>query len=154
MNTTKQNFGRYKGVGWLITLKDAQSKLKHLQNQRDYWLREKELKLSGMLPKAISIKEDVVVGGTRIDRYAEYVIKVEEIDDTLKKLDKEIANISDYIVGELEAIGMLEPVQKKVVELKLLDNKTWNQISVITGLSRDYCRKLFRKHMNKRYFEK
>lgn len=136
-----------------MTLREAQSKLRHLQNQRDYWLKEKELELNGMLPKAISIKEDVVTGGKRVDRYAEYVIKVDEIDSEIEKLDKEIDNLSDFIVGELEAIGMLEPIQKKVVELKLLDNKTWNQISVITGLSRDYCRKLFRKHMNKRYVE-
>lgn len=136
-----------------MNLKEAQSKLKHLQNQRDYWLREKDLELNDMLPKAISIKEDVVTGGKRVDRYAEYVIKVDEIDKEIEKLDKEIDNLSDFIVGELEAIGMLEPIQKKVVELKLLDNKTWNQISVITGLSRDYCRKLFRKHMNKRYIE-
>ena len=56
-----------------MTLREAQEQLKKLDNEYKYWLNEKEIAMSIVLPKATDIRNEVVDGGKRADKMLKYV---------------------------------------------------------------------------------
>ena len=49
--------------GWYImTIKEANNKLEKIDNDIEYWLKEKEIELSNVLPKAVDITKERVAG--------------------------------------------------------------------------------------------
>ena len=56
-----------------MTLREANKELEKLDNDYEYWLREKEQLLSLVMPKAIDPTKEVVQGGKREDRMIKYV---------------------------------------------------------------------------------
>ena len=74
--------------GWYImTIKEANNKLEKIDNDIEYWLKEKEIELSNVLPKAVDITKERVAGGKREDRFFKYAEALEhkKIDDKLDK---------------------------------------------------------------------
>ena len=73
-----------------MTLKEANKKLEELNNEYDYWLNEKEIVKTFVLPKSVSTDLERVDGGNRQDRMLKYVEILEEkqIDETLDYIFK------------------------------------------------------------------
>ena len=70
-----------------MNIREANKKIKELENDYEFYLREKENLLSLVLPKSAGIKSDVVEGGTRINKLERYV----EIEEE-KQISKEQTN--------------------------------------------------------------
>ncbi len=136
-----------------ITIREANDKIKHLENLYEYWLNEKERAFENTQPKANDMMNEMVQGGTtREDRNIGYLIRVEEIDKNLAEINKEKSNLLDYVANEVKRIGKEEPITRQIVEMRLKDN-TWRDISQNIGLCESYCRKLFKKHVEKRFID-
>ena len=71
-----------------MTLKDANKELEKLENEYNYWLKQKENLLNLVMPKATDIRGEIVDGGKREDRLLKYV----ELED-----EKQINATLDYI---------------------------------------------------------
>ena len=134
-----------------MTLKEAQAQLKQLDNEYNYWLNEKELALSVVLPKATDIRNEVVDGGKRIDKMLKYVeiLDNKQIDATLDYIFKKQQNLMDYIDKELKIIGTYNYIEKRIYELRQ-DKVHWWKIGNIVGLSERQCRRIYKKMIQRR----
>lgn len=134
-----------------MTLLEAQLQLKKLDNEYKYWLGEKELAQSIVLPKATDIRGEVVDGGKRIDRMLKYVelLESKQIDETLEYIHKKQQNLMNYIENELKIIGQYSYIEKQIYELRQ-DKLCWWKIGNIVGLSDRQCRRIYSKLINKR----
>lgn len=141
--------------GWYImTIKEANNKLEKIDNDIEYWLKEKEIELSNVLPKAVDIKKERVVGGKREDRFFKYAEALEhkKIDDKLDKLYAQKRNIEDYIEKELHRLGKYREVEQLIVYYKeqCLEEHTWVNISQKVYMSVSQCKKIYKKFKDKR----
>lgn len=134
-----------------MTLREAQEQLKKLDNEYNYWLNEKELALSVVLPKATDIRNEVVDGGKRIDKMLKYVeiLDSKQIDETLDYIFRKQQNLMDYIDKELKIIGTYNYIEKRIYELRQ-DKVHWWKIGNIVGLSERQCRRIYKKMIQRR----
>ena len=141
--------------GWYImTIKEANNKLEKIDNDIEYWLKEKEIELSNVLPKAVDITKERVVGGKREDRFFKYAEALEhkKIDDKLDKLYAQKRNIEDYIEKELHRLGKYREVEQLIVYYKeqSIENFTWNQIAQRVYYSKEQCQRIYKKWKKER----
>ena len=141
--------------GWYImTIKEANNKLEKIDNDIEYWLKEKEIELSNVLPKAVDITKERVAGGKREDRFFKYAEALEhkKIDDKLDKLYAQKRNIEDYIEKELHRLGKYREVEQLIVYYKeqSIENFTWNQIAQRVYYSKEQCQSIYKKWKKER----
>lgn len=140
-----------------MNLKEANKKLEELNNEYDYWLNEKEIVKTFVLPKSVSTDLERVDGGNRQDRMLKYVEILEEkqIDETLDYIFKRRQNIMDWISKELKRMKKYGEVVSLIVQLKenttITDKDTheerfltWKEIGERSNFDKDYCRKVYR----------
>lgn len=140
-----------------MTLKEANKKLEELNNEYDYWLNEKEIAKTFVLPKSVSTDLERVDGGNRQDRMLKYVEILEEkqIDETLDYIFKRRQNIMDWISKELKRMKKYREVVSLIVQLKenttIIDKDTheerfltWKEIGERSNFDKDYCRRVYR----------
>ena len=136
-----------------MTLKEAQEQLKRLDNEYNFWLNEKELAKTLVLPKAIEIKAEIVQGGKREDKMLKYIELLEDkqIDETLEYIFRKQQNLMNYIDEELKIIGEYNKIEKRIYDLRS-DKVTWWKIANIVGLSERQCYRIYAKMQNRRNF--
>ena len=132
-----------------MTIKEANNKLQKIDNEIEYWLNEKEIQLSNVLPKAIDPTKEVVKGGKRVDKFLNYSILTEnkQIDTILDKLYAEKKSLEDYIESELQRLNKYREVEQLIVYYKeqCLENYTWNQIAQRVYYSKEQCQRIYKK---------
>ena len=137
-----------------MTIKEAKNKLERVDNQIEYWLKEKELELGNVLPQAVNTSTERVNGGKRVDKFAAYVVALEdkEIDLNLDKLYAKKRNLEDFIEKELRRLKKYREVEQLIVYYKeqCLENYTWEQISQKVFYSKAQCKKIYQKWKGKR----
>ena len=137
-----------------MTIKEAKNKLERVDNQIEYWLKEKELELGNVLPQAVNTSTERVNGGKRVDKFAAYVVALEdkEIDFNLDKLYAKKRNLEDFIEKELRRLKKYREVEQLIVYYKeqCLENYTWEQISQKVFYSKAQCKKIYQKGKGKR----
>lgn len=70
---------------------------------------EKKIKLFNMTqPKATKVREDTSFSGFNTDKYLNYTIKIEELDEQEKEIRKKILLIDEYIKNEISILKQME----------------------------------------------
>lgn len=137
-----------------MTIKEANNKLEKIDNDIEYWLKEKELELGNVLPKAVDVTNERVNGGKRVDKFATYVEALEnkQIDDKLDKLYAKKRNLENYIEKELHRLNKYREIEQLIIYYKeqCVENYTWEQISQRVHYSRTQCRNVYRKWKKQR----
>ena len=137
-----------------MTIKEANNKLEKIDNDINYWLNEKEIELSKVLPKATDTTQERVSGGTRVDKFIKYAeaLEVKQIDEKLDKLYAQKKNLEDYIEKELHRLNKYREVEQLIVYYKeqCIENYTWVQISQRVYYSPTQCRNIYRKWKKER----
>lgn len=144
-----------------MDLIEANVKLKKLENEEEYWLNEKELALSKVLPKGISIEADKIPSTKRVDKNLEYVIELDDkkIDETLDYIHRKKRNLMDYIEKELKIIGQYSILEKRIYELRndpiyVKENngkkRPFEKIGIMVGYSKSQCCRILQKMEKKR----
>lgn len=137
-----------------MTIKEAKNKLERVDNQIEYWLKEKELELGNVLPQAVNTTAERVNGGKRVDKFVAYAVALEdkEIDFNLDKLYAKKRNLEDFIEKELRRLKKYREVEQLIVYYKeqCLENYTWEQISQKVFYSKAQCKKIYQKWKGKR----
>lgn len=137
-----------------MTIKEANNKLEKIDNDINYWLNEKEIELSKVLPKATDTTQERVSGGTRVDKFIKYAeaLEVKQIDEKLDKLYAQKKNLEDYIEKELHRLNKYREVEQLIVYYKeqCTENYTWVQISQRVYYSPTQCRNIYRKWKKER----
>ena len=132
-----------------MTLKEANRELKSLNNEYNYWLREKEQLMSIVLPKSTDLtKGDRVDGGKRIDRMAKYteLLENKQIDATLEYIQKRRNNLMNYIDEELKLLGEYEPLERKIILMRNEKRMKWREIAMISGYCERQCQRIYDKY--------
>ena len=146
-----------------MTLKEANKKLEELENDYEYYLKEKEELLSLVLPKATNITFERVDGGIREDRLLKYAETedAKKINETLDYIDRKKQNLIRWIDEELRILNKYGELETLIIQLKentsvkdKYSNKyrelTWEEIGKRTGYNKDHCRKIYRLYKKKR----
>lgn len=146
-----------------MTLKEANEALESLENEENYWLNQKELLLSIVLPKATDTTVEQVDGGKREDRHLKYVEIEEEkqINATLDYIFKRKQNLLNWLNNELKILLKYGEVEAVIIQLKenkrIKDNKTgkyremtWEEIAEEVHWSKSFCRNVYRSYKRKR----
>ena len=108
-----------------MTLEKANYQIKSLENEYNYWLGEKELALSMVLPKATDIRTEVVDGGKRVDKMFKYISIMDDkkIDETLNYITKKKEILMDFVDRELRILGEYANIAKRIYELRQKKNR-------------------------------
>lgn len=135
-----------------MTIKEANNKLEKIDNDIEYYLKQKEIEISNVMPKAVDTTKEIVKSGKRVDRFSQYVIEIEEIDRELDKLYADKKNLENYIEKELHRLGKYREVEQLIVYYKeqCIENFTWNQIAQRVYYSPAQCRNIYRKWKKER----
>lgn len=127
-----------------MTIREANIKIKQIDNDIDYLERKKEILLtSGVFPHATTYDRDKVNGGLTKDKYIEYMEKLEDQDKkTLVELDIQLdvlynlrENLENFVENELRIMNEYEPLKRKIIKLRYEDNLTYAQICESIGNS-------------------
>lgn len=144
-----------------MNLLDAKKQLQELENEETYWLNEKELIKSIVLPKSMELAPDKVSGGKRIDKNLKYVELLDDkkIDETLDYIYRRKRNIMNYIEEELKIIGAYGILENKIYELRYdqdyikLNNgkkRPFREIGEVVGFSASQCCRILQKMLSRR----
>ena len=135
-----------------MNLKEASNEIEKIDNEIEYWLNEKEIVIGKVLPGALDTSNEVVTGGTRTDKFLNYIMKNEKIDYELDKLYAQKNNLESYVENELHRLGKYKEVEKLIIYYKeqCLENYTWEEISRKTHYSKTQCRNIYRKWKRQR----
>ena len=146
-----------------MNLKEANKELEKLENEYNYWLREKEQLLILLGPRSTDIREERVDGGKRVDRLYKYIELEDErkINATLDYIAKRKENLLKWINTELEILQKYGEVESAIIQLKengIVRDKntnkyremTWEEIANQVHWSRSFCRNVYRNYKKKR----
>lgn len=146
-----------------MNLKEANKELEKLENEYNYWLREKEQLLVLLGPRSTDIREEKVDGGKRVDRLYKYIELEDErkINATLDYIAKRKENLLKWINTELEILQKYGEVESAIIQLKengIVRDKntnkyremTWEEIANQVHWSRSFCRNVYRNYRKKR----
>ena len=135
-----------------MTLKEANKELEKLENEYNYWLKQKENLLNLVMPKATDIRGEVVDGGKREDRLLKYVELEDEkqINATLDYIWKRKNNLMNWIDEELRILGDYEPIERKIIMLRDDERKKWKDIARNIGYCERQCQRIYDKYKKRK----
>ncbi len=131
-----------------MDLKTANRELEKLDNEYNYWLKEKENLLSLVMPKASDVKEVVVDGGKRVDKLLKFVELEDEkqINETLEYIWKKKNNLMNWLDEELKILSKYEPLEQKIVKDRDEKRMKWKEISKAEGYCVKQCQRIYDKY--------
>lgn len=144
-----------------MNLIEAKKQLQELENEEIFWLNEKELIKSIVLPRSMELTADKVSGGKRIDKNLKYVELLDDkkIDETLDYIYKRKRNIMNYIEEELKITGTYGILENKIYELRydseyIRENngkkRPFREIGMEVGFSASQCCRILQKMLSRR----
>lgn len=148
-----------------MDLKTANLELEKLENEYEYWLKEKEALLTIVMPKSPDPTKESVQGGTRVDKFAKYAELDDEkkINDTLDYIHKRKQNLLKWLTNELKILNKYGEVESLIIQYKengIYNPKedrfvemTWEQIAKQVHYSKTFCRNVYRTYKNQRFID-
>lgn len=136
-----------------MTIREANIKIKQLDNDIDSLERRKELEFLKTQPGAVKTDKEVVDGVQIVDKNINYVVKKDEITRELNIKLKEKENLEKWVERELRIIGEYEPLKAKIIKLRQETGLTWDKISEATGYSRRQCIYIYKDYTEQRLSE-
>lgn len=143
-----------------MTLKEANKELEKLENEYNYWLKQKENLLNLVMPRATDIRGEVVDGGKREDRLLKYVELEDEkqINATLDYVWKRKNNLMNWIDEELRIMNKYDELEKKIYELRNDEEyirvhrkkRPWFKVASTLGYTERHILRIYAKMMKKR----
>ena len=111
-----------------LTIKEAQNEIKHLENELDVYLTQKNINFLKTQPKAMQIK-DLVVDSTHtnIDSFLNYVSRDEEYDSKIYGLLASIYSYKNYIAKEIQRMCEYDEIGY-IVHLREQEKMSWREI--------------------------
>ena len=144
-----------------MDLKTANLELEKLENEYEFWLKEKEALLTLVTPKSPSLDSQRVSGGTRSDKHLKYVELDDEkkINDTLDYIHKRKNNILEWLKKELKIMNKYGEVEALIIQYKengkynekeeRFIELTWEEIAIEVHYSKTFCRNVYMNYKNK-----
>lgn len=137
-----------------MTIREANIKLKQIDNDIEILERKKELEFMKTQPGSVKTDKEIVDGIQVIDKNFNYVVKSDEITKELNVKLKEKESIENWVLKELKILREYEPLKAKIVRLREGTQKmTWNQIADAVGYTERQCRRIYRNYTDKRLSE-
>ena len=137
-----------------MTIREANIKLKQIDNDIEILERKKELEFMKTQPGSVKTDKEIVDGIQVVDKNFNYVVKSDEITRKLNIKLKEKENIENWVEKELRILKEYEPLKAKIVKLREGTQKmTWNQIATAVGYTERQCRRIYRNYTDRRLSE-
>ena len=139
-----------------MTLQEAKNDLKCLENNLKYYEGKKETLFKQNSTRGSRLFQRSCYGGKRENRYDNYVASVEELELTndIDLIYKQIYSLQDWIVGKLELIGELKPLEKKIILLREEQNMIWRDIAEATSYSERQAQRIYDKYYKREHKKK
>lgn len=135
-----------------MTIKEANIKIKQLDNDIDHLIEKKELEFMKTQPGATKTDKEVVDGVQMVDKNFNYVVKSDEITRELNIKITEKENLEHWVERELRIIGEYEPLKAKIIKLRE-SGKTYDEIAEATGYCRRQVIRIYKQYSEQRLSE-
>lgn len=135
-----------------MTIKEANIKVKQLDNDIESLERKKELEFLRTQPGAVKTDKEIVDGIQVVDKNFNYVVKKDEITRELNIKLKEKEDLEHWIERELRIIGEYEPLKAKIIQLRE-NGKTYDEIAEATGYCRRQVIRIYKQYSEQRLSE-
>lgn len=131
-----------------MTLTEVKEQLERLDNELEYKLKEKEILFQKTQPQAVDTTKENVEGGTRSDKYLNYVETLEEknINVEIDKLYQRRRNLENWLNNELKILGKYKPFEREIITLREEKHLKWRAISIRVGYSERQCQRIYDKY--------
>lgn len=131
-----------------MTLTEVKEQLERLDNELEYKLKEKEILFQKTQPQAVDTTKENVEGGTRSDKYLNYVETLEEknINVEIDKLYQRRRNLENWLNNELKILGKYKPFEREIITLREENHLKWRAISIRVGYSERQCQRIYDKY--------
>lgn len=136
-----------------MTIKEANIRIKQLDNDIKYLEEKKELEFIKTQPGAVKVDKELVDGIQNIDKNFNYIVNLENITRELNNKLTEKEKLENWIERELKIIGEYEPLKSKIIKLREKTYLTWDKIAEATGYSRRQCINIYRNYTDNRLSE-
>lgn len=136
-----------------MTIREANIKIKQIDNDIEAYETKKALEFAKTQPGAVKTDKEVVDGIQVVDKNINYVIQAEKIDRTLCLLAEEKERLEQWVERELKIIGEYDPLKAKIIKLREETKLTWDKISEATGYSRRQCINIYKNFTEQRLSE-
>lgn len=136
-----------------MTIREANIKVKQLDNDIDSLERKKELEFLRTQPGAVKTDKEIVDGIQLVDKNFNYVVKKDEITRELNIKLKEKEDLEKWIDKELRILKEYEPLKAKIIKLREETGLTWDKIAEATGYSRRQCINIYKNYTDHRLVE-
>ncbi len=129
-----------------LTIKQAKNEIKHLENEIDVYLTQRNINFLKTQPKAMQLKDLVVDSShTNLDCFLDYISKDEEYDFKIYGLLASIYAYKNYIAKELQRMSEYDEIGY-IVYLKENEKKSWKEIDKLLHHGEDYSRTKYKRH--------
>lgn len=123
-----------------LTIKRAKNEILKAQNELDVYLTKKKINFIRQLPGSSKMK-DTMVDSSRVifDKFTQYVIRDEELDEKITSLLETINAYEKFIIEETKRLQKYDEVGL-IYYLKEEKGLSWKEIDKALHRSEDYSR--------------
>lgn len=145
-----------------LTIKDANNEINRITNLLNLYLDRKNVLLDETQPKTADLESERVDGSlTREEKFFKYVYKCdkEDVDWWIEKLNEYLTSLNDYVEAELKRINEYDDLLQKVIYYKEIykpkknEKITWDWISRKVYSPSSTIRRMYSKHIKKRFID-
>lgn len=129
-----------------LSIGETKNIIQNLQNKLELYLRKKQINFDKTQPKSSKIKDIVVSNSnTNFDCFTTYMIKDEECDDKIYKLQQEILAYQTYLNKEIMRMKKNDDLPL-IVYLKEEEKMSWREIDKLLNHGEDYSRTKYKRY--------
>lgn len=132
-----------------LSLREANNEIIKLENKIDLYLTKKKINYIKTQPGAIRYK-DVITSKTNnvFDKFTHYVIKDEELDETLFALTESLLAYQQFVVKEMKRMSQYDEISL-ICYLKEEENLPWKEIDKLLVYGEGYSRVKYNRYKKK-----
>ena len=129
-----------------LTITQARNEIKKLEDRLELYLTKKKINFERTQPSSPKLR-DIIPGKSNspdvFDKFTHYVIKDEELDQTIYLIQEEINAYEKYIINEMKRISESSK-EEKIIYYRDEENKSWEEIAKIVHYSVRQCQRKYK----------
>lgn len=141
-----------------MNLKEANYEVERLNNKLNKLLKDKELLETTTDPKSTNYQKIIIDGGRHNSSVQEIyilkqdLIKWQNLDKKIQRIEEEIKNYMDWIDKELKILKKYNKIEQLIVYYKEIElkNYTWQDIATLVHYSEPQCRRIYKRYKQTR----
>lgn len=132
-----------------LTINEVERRIEEIDNDLTFKKDKRAMLLLKVKPKATDMTEIKVATHIVEDKFLNYVIEVEKLENEIKELNDEKKLLQTWLERQYFILEKFEPYHKKIIDLRKNTRMTWEQIAREVGYSVSQAQRIYSKYTYK-----